>query len=98
MLVALVFFLLGAIVASVSNNFQCMLIGRSLQGVGGGGVVALSEIIVTDIVPLRLRGQYFGIIGSMISVGAVTGPLLGGGFSEKVNWVRLLPHLFTNIY
>ncbi|KFX96689.1 hypothetical protein O988_05209 [Pseudogymnoascus sp. VKM F-3808] len=86
MLVALVFFLLGAIVASVSNNFQCMLIGRSLQGVGGGGVVALSEIIVTDIVPLRLRGQYFGIIGSMISVGAVTGPLLGGGFSEKVNW------------
>ncbi|KFY85246.1 hypothetical protein V500_08595 [Pseudogymnoascus sp. VKM F-4518 (FW-2643)] len=90
MLTALMFFLVGTIVAGISTNFLCMLIGRSLQGVGGGGVIALSEIIVTDLVPLRLRGQYFGIIGSMLSVGAVTGPLLGGGFSEKVSWSKLL--------
>jgi MFS family permease len=98
MLTALMFFLVGAIVAGISTNFLCMFIGRSLQGVGGGGVVALSEIIVTDLVPLRLRGQYFGIIGSMLSVGAVTGPLLGGGFSEKVSWVSLLLYSVKDLY
>ncbi|KFZ15391.1 hypothetical protein V502_05633 [Pseudogymnoascus sp. VKM F-4520 (FW-2644)] len=90
MLTALMFFPVGTIVAGIPTNFLCMLIGRSLQGVGGGGVITLSEIIVTDLVPLRLRGQYFGIIGSMLSVGAVNGPLLGGGFSEKVSWSKLL--------
>ncbi|KIM99776.1 hypothetical protein OIDMADRAFT_125578 [Oidiodendron maius Zn] len=85
-LTALIFFLVGAIVAGISTNFLHMLVGRSIQGIGGGGVIALSEIIVTDLVPLRLRGQYFGIVGSMASVGAVTGPLLGGGFSDKVSW------------
>jgi MFS family permease len=89
MLTALLFFLVGTILAGISTNFLFMLVGRSLQGVGGGGVIALSEIIVTDLIPLRLRGQYYGIICSMLSIGAVTGPLLGGGFSEKVSWVSL---------
>jgi MFS family permease len=71
-----------------------MLVGRSLQGVGGGGIIALSEIVVTDIVPLRLRGQYFGILSAMWSVGSVTGPILGGGFSENVTWVCLVPFSF----
>lgn len=64
-----------------------MLIGRSIQGVGGGGLISLSEVIITDLVPLRWRGQYFGILSAMWSVGSVTGPILGGGFSEKVSWV-----------
>jgi MFS family permease len=93
MLTALILFLVGAIVAGISTNFLHMLVGRSIQGIGGGGVIALSEIIVTDLVPLRLRGQYFGVVGSMASVGAVTGPLLGGGFSEKVSWVSRILRL-----
>jgi MFS family permease len=67
-----------------------MLVGRSVQGVGGGGLIALSEVIVTDLVPLRLRGQYFGILSAMWSVGSVTGPILGGGFSQDVTWVCTL--------
>ena len=89
MLIALVLFLVGAIVCGTSTSFLSLLLGRSIQGVGGGGIIVLIEIIITDLVPLRLRGQYFGFIGSMLSIGSVTGPLLGGGFSENVSWVRL---------
>nr|KMM68572.1 drug resistance transporter [Coccidioides posadasii RMSCC 3488] len=85
-LTAIAFFLAGSLVAGLAQNFTHMLVGRSIQGVGGGGLIALSEIIVTDLVPLRLRGQYFGILSAMWSVGSVTGPILGGGFSQDVSW------------
>ncbi|OAX78835.1 hypothetical protein ACJ72_06853 [Emergomyces africanus] len=63
-----------------------MLVGRSIQGVGGGGLIALSEIVITDLIPLRERGVYFGILSAMWSLGSVTGPILGGGFSQNVSW------------
>ncbi|KAL4922005.1 major facilitator superfamily domain-containing protein [Aspergillus aurantiobrunneus] len=85
-LVALALFFAGTVICSVANNFTHMLVGRSIQGVGGGGLIALSEVIVTDLVPLRLRGQYFGILSAMWSVGSVTGPILGGGFAQDVTW------------
>lgn len=89
-LISLIFFSVGAILAAIANDFTYMLIGRSIQGVGGGGIISLSEVIITDLVPLRWRGQYFGILSAMWSVGSVTGPILGGGFSEKVSWVSWL--------
>lgn len=64
-----------------------MLVGRTIQGVGGGGVIAMTEVIITDIIPLRLRGKYYGIMGAMWSIGSVTGPILGGGFAQSVTWV-----------
>ena len=86
-LIAILFFFVGTVVAAVAKDFTYMLVGRSIQGIGGGGLIALSEVVVTDLVPLRLRGQYFGILSSMWSVGSVTGPILGGGFSQNVTWV-----------
>jgi MFS family permease len=58
--VALTFLTVGAIVAAVSNNFTVMLVGRSLQGIGAGGMISLTEVIITDMVPLRERGKWFG--------------------------------------
>jgi MFS family permease len=75
------------VIAGAAKNFTQMLVGRSIQGAGGGGILALSDILVTDLVPLRLRGQYYGIISAMWSLGSVVGPILGGGFSENVTWV-----------
>ena len=86
-MVGLVFFLVGSIIAALSNRFSTLLVGRSLQGIGGGGLIALTEIVVTDLVPLRQRGQWFGIISAMWSLGSVTGPIIGGAFAEKVTWV-----------
>ncbi|PVI08234.1 MFS general substrate transporter [Periconia macrospinosa] len=84
--VSLGFFLAGTIAAALANNFTVVLVGRSIQGVGGGGIIALTEIVVTDMVPLRERGKWFSIFSAMWSVGTVVGPLLGGGFSENVSW------------
>ena len=97
-MVALVLFLVGAIVAGVSKNFGALLVGRSLQGIGGGGLIALTEIIVTDLVPLRLRGQWFGIISAMWSIGSVTGPIIGGAFAQKVTWVSIRRLICSYIY
>lgn len=74
---SLAFFLAGAIVAALADNFTVILVGRSIQGIGGGGVIAMTEVVVTDMVPLRQRGQWISILSSMWSVGTVSGPLLG---------------------
>lgn len=86
-LIAILFFCVGAIICAIAKDFTYMLVGRSIQGVGGGGIIALSEVIITDLIPLRYRGQYFGILSAMWSIGSVTGPILGGGFAENVTWV-----------
>ncbi|KAL3435969.1 major facilitator superfamily domain-containing protein [Aspergillus tetrazonus] len=85
-LISLLFFLIGSLVAGIANDFTQILVGRCLQGVGGGGIAVLSEVVVTDLVPLRLRGNYYGILSAMYSLGSVLGPILGGGFSENYTW------------
>jgi MFS family permease len=83
---SLVFFAVGAILAALSKNFTLLLVGRSLQGVGGGGLIVIAEILVTDLVPLRQRGKWFGFLSSMWAIGSVSGPLVGGAFAEDVSW------------
>ncbi|KAF2153550.1 MFS general substrate transporter [Myriangium duriaei CBS 260.36] len=83
-IMSLLFFFVGAVVASVAptgHGMGMLLVGRSIQGIGGGGVIVLSEIIPTDLVPLRQRGNYLSTIGAMWAVGSVTGPLIGGAFA-----------------
>ena len=96
-ILALAFFLVGSVVAATANNFTLLILGRSIQGVGGGGIIALTEIIITDLVPLRLRGNYFGIISGMWSVGSVTGPIVGGAFAQSqwrwILWIVSEPRL-----
>ncbi|PSS12750.1 hypothetical protein M430DRAFT_107574 [Amorphotheca resinae ATCC 22711] len=80
------FFAVGSILAAVANNFTLMLVGRSIQGIGGGGILTLGEILVTDLVPLAVRGAWFGYLGSMWAIGSVGGPLMGGAFAQNVSW------------
>lgn len=71
--ISLALFGVGAIIAAVAKSFGVILVGRSIQGVGGGGVIALTEIVVTDLVPLRERGKWFSFISSMWALGTVVG-------------------------
>jgi len=84
--ISLLLFLIGAVVAATANNFTVILISRSIQGIGGGGIICLTEIVITDMVPLRQRGNYFSVVSGMWAIGTVAGPLLGGGFSQSVSW------------
>ena len=82
--------MIGIIVSSVANDFTVMLIGRTIQGVGGGGIILLNDVVITDLVPMRLRGAYFGIIGGVWGLGSVSGPVVGGVLSVKTTWVSPL--------
>ena len=62
------------------------MIGRSIQGVGGGGIISLTEILITDLVPLRERGKWFGFQSLTWALGSVTGPLIGGAFAQEATW------------
>ncbi|KAH8597661.1 major facilitator superfamily domain-containing protein [Bisporella sp. PMI_857] len=85
-LISSLFFFVGSLVAALATNFTMMLVGRSIQGIGGGGIMTLGEIIVTDMVPLAVRGAWFGYLGSMWAIGSVAGPLMGGAFAQSVSW------------
>jgi MFS family permease len=59
---ALVMFTIGTIFCCAAHNVGIMLVGRCIQGIGGGGVHVLSGVIMTDLVPLRYRPKWFGIV------------------------------------
>ncbi|MCJ1281814.1 hypothetical protein MMC26_001137 [Xylographa opegraphella] len=86
LLTALTLFTLGAIVAGVAHNVATLIAGRCIQGIGGGGIIALSYIIITDMVGLRERGKWIGIVNMSQAVGSVSGPVIGGAFSVDVTW------------
>jgi len=81
-------FLIGIIVSARANDFTAMLIGRTVQGIGGGGIILFNDLLITDLVPLRQRGMYFGIISGVWAIGSVSGPVIGGVLAFKASWVR----------
>ena len=77
---------MGSIIASAANNVSLLLVGRCVQGVGGGGLVALTYVVLTDMVTLRERGKYMSVISLQWAIGSVIGPVIGGAFAEMVTW------------
>ena len=65
---------------------KILIIGRAIQGVGGGGLEALSEIVLTDMTTLKERALWTGVLGFVWAAGSVMGPLLGAVFSEYASW------------
>ncbi|CAG8615285.1 5208_t:CDS:2, partial [Dentiscutata heterogama] len=63
-----------------------LIISRAIAGLGGGGLIGLVYIIISEIVPIKERGKYQGIIGGCFGIASVVGPLLGGVFTDKVTW------------
>ncbi|KAF9238663.1 MFS general substrate transporter [Melanogaster broomeanus] len=84
--VAMVIFMLGSLGSGFSKSIDELIVFRGVAGVGGGSVFSLMQIIVSDIVSLRDRGKYHGIIGGVVAIGYAIGPPLGGALSERVSW------------
>lgn len=84
--IAIVIFVLSTAAAGFSQD-PGMLIGlRAVQGIGAGGLAALSQVIMADIISPRERGRYMGLFGAVMAVATVGGPLLGGFITDTLDW------------
>ncbi|MCU1544425.1 MAG: putative MFS-type transporter [Microbacteriaceae bacterium] len=83
---ALGIFVLGSALAGFSQGTDTLIVFRVLQGLGAGGLAALSQIIMADIISPRDRGKYAGLFGGVMAIGTVGGPLLGGVVTDTFGW------------
>ncbi|KAG9121240.1 hypothetical protein FRC07_002889 [Ceratobasidium sp. 392] len=83
MLASLLIFAVGAAVCGAAQSMNMLIAGRTIQGIGGGGILTLTDIIVADLVPLAERGPYLGIVGSVWAIASAIGPPIGGAFAES---------------
>jgi len=83
---AIVVFMAGSVVGALAQDMTALIIARVIQGLGGGGLIILSQAAIADVVPARQRGKYMGIMGGVFALSSVAGPLLGGWFTEGPGW------------
>lgn len=86
LIIAICIFTVGSVIGAVSPNMLCLIVARTLQGVGAGGLIILSQATIADVVPARERGRYSGIMGAVFAISSVAGPLIGGTLTEGPGW------------
>lgn len=108
MLISVAVFILGSGLCGGAKNAVTMIAGRTIQGLGSGGITLLNgrspislpsttsfaniivpfilDIIVSDLVPLRYRGNYIGVILTIYGVGTTLGPFIGGSIIAHTTW------------
>ena len=86
MQLALILFVVATAIAGFSTTPEMLIVMRVFQGLGAGGLAALSQIVMADVVSPRERGRYAGLFGAAMAVGTVGGPLLGGFLTDALSW------------
>jgi EmrB/QacA subfamily drug resistance transporter len=86
LLLGILTFTVGSIACAVAPNLNALIIARALQGLGGGGLLAVPQTIIGDIIPPRERGRYQAYMAGTHAVANLCGPVLGGLFAEYLHW------------
>ena len=84
--VAIVTFLVGSLLCGLAQDIGQLIGFRAVQGLGGGGLMALALATIGDVIPPRERGRYQGYFGAVFGTSSVLGPVLGGWLSEGPGW------------
>lgn len=83
---AIIIFLAGSIVSAAAPSMLILILGRALQGVGGGGLMTMAQTVIGDLVPPRERARYAAWIAGTWAAASIAGPLLGGVFAQHFHW------------
>ncbi|KAK8058408.1 mfs multidrug protein [Apiospora phragmitis] len=75
-----------SIVCARARTYSVLIAGRTVQGVGGGGIRGLTYVVITDLVPLRARPKFVAMLNALTALGSVTGPIIGGACAVTGNW------------
>ena len=84
--IALVIFVAASAIAGFSQDPGTLITMRVFQGIGAGGLAALSQIVMADIISPRERGKYAGLFGAVMAIATIGGPLLGGVITDTLGW------------
>ncbi|KAI0596545.1 permease of the major facilitator superfamily [Biscogniauxia sp. FL1348] len=82
LLLGLAIFFFGSLASSLAQSVTQLIIFRCFTGIGGGGLMTVAQLIVSDVVPLRERGKYQGILGAVVAIANGIGPVIGGSLSS----------------
>ncbi len=85
-LISVNIFLATSLLCGLAQNIEQLILFRALQGIGGGGIGAITFAIIAELVAPRERGRYIGLFVSVYAVSGVAGPLLGGWMVERLSW------------
>jgi EmrB/QacA subfamily drug resistance transporter len=85
-LTAIGIFIVGSLLCGVARDLPQLIAARSVQGIGGGGLVSLSFTIMGDVLSPRHRGRYLGWFSGTYAAGSIAGPLLGGLLVDHLSW------------
>ncbi|KAI8852602.1 major facilitator superfamily domain-containing protein [Chytridium lagenaria] len=86
LLFSLVVFAGGSVVCSYCRTMKELIIGRAISGIGGGGISSMIYIVISDMVSLRARANYQGIVNTTAGIASMVGPAIGGLLSDKASW------------
>ena len=86
MLLALIVFIVASVLCAIAPTMLTLIMARVLQGVGGGGLMTLSQALVGETVPPRERGRYQGYLASIFMVSSTFGPVMGGWLTQGFGW------------
>ncbi len=86
LLPAIVLFVIASVLCAMAGSLWQLIAFRALQGIGGGGLMAMAQAAIADVIAPRERGKYQAYMAGTWGVASIAGPILGGWLTDQVSW------------